>query len=380
MSTVTPPDAPKLWLETPLIYSSHLSDRLGPDFSVYLKLDNLQPAHSFKYRGLSLFVQRHRAIRGPSLHIVCASGGNAGLAAACASQAVGVKCTVFLPEGVSESTKSYLQKMGAELVVAGKFYMEAVRAAKAVVDREENAVLAPAYESPILWEGHASMVEEIKTQLPRSVKPEAIFCDVGGAGLLGGLILGCKDSGWEDVSIIAAETHGSNCFYHSILANRSPSYAPPDGITVRHDTVNDVNIAHVHNLTSLATSLGASEPAAEVVKMALGREGSVKVVSIPDELAMHTARAFADHHKLLVELACATALAPAYKQSLIPHILRSRESVGEKRVLVFVVCGGFKVSLEELALYERLAAQDLAAGGKWDILIDGECQTVEKGI
>ena len=57
-------------------------------------------------------------------------------------------------------------------------------------------VLVPAYEDPVLWEGHASMIEEVKAQLPE--KPDAIFCSVGGGGLLGGVIVGCKRVGWDD--------------------------------------------------------------------------------------------------------------------------------------------------------------------------------------
>jgi L-serine/L-threonine ammonia-lyase len=56
--------------------------------------------------------------------------------------------------------------------------------------------MVPAYDDPILWEGHASMVSEMSHQVP--VKPDAIFCSVGGGGLLGGLIVGCKRAGWDD--------------------------------------------------------------------------------------------------------------------------------------------------------------------------------------
>ena len=40
------------------------------------------------------------------------------------------------------------------------------------------------------------MISEIHDQLPQ--KPDAIFCSVGGGGLLGGIIVGCKNVGWDD--------------------------------------------------------------------------------------------------------------------------------------------------------------------------------------
>lgn len=59
-------------------------------------------------------------------------------------------------------------------------------------------VLAPAYDDPIVWDGHSSMIHEIKQQLPLGKKPQAIVCSVGGGGLLGGIIVGCKNAGWDD--------------------------------------------------------------------------------------------------------------------------------------------------------------------------------------
>lgn len=56
--------------------------------------------------------------------------------------------------------------------------------------------MVPAYDEYLVWEGHSSIVLEIKSQLWK--KPNAIFCSVGGGGLLGGIIIGCKQVGWDD--------------------------------------------------------------------------------------------------------------------------------------------------------------------------------------
>ena len=59
-------------------------------------------------------------------------------------------------------------------------------------------MIVPGYDHPLVWEGHASMVHEIKRQLPEGITPDAIFCSLGGGGLAGGLIEGCKAVGWDD--------------------------------------------------------------------------------------------------------------------------------------------------------------------------------------
>lgn len=59
-----------------------------------------------------------------------------------------------------------------------------------------NSVLIPAYDDPVIWEGHSSMIPEIKSQLQH--KPDVVFCSVGGAGLLGGILVGLNEVGWDD--------------------------------------------------------------------------------------------------------------------------------------------------------------------------------------
>lgn len=67
----------------------------------------------------------------------------------------------------------------------------------------------------------------------------------------------------------------------------------PEDVETWYDEERGVSIAHINNLTSRATSLGASSPAPTVVKMALEREEGVKCVCVPDEMAMQTADLFA---------------------------------------------------------------------------------------
>ncbi len=73
------------------------------------------------------------------MHIVIASGGNAGLAAACASKALNLHCTVFLPVGASASTLAFLKQEGAEVKAHGICYQEALTAAEEAVAAEQNA-------------------------------------------------------------------------------------------------------------------------------------------------------------------------------------------------------------------------------------------------
>ncbi|EEB90161.1 hypothetical protein MPER_11673 [Moniliophthora perniciosa FA553] len=222
----------------------------------------------------------------------------------------------------------------------------------------------------------SEMSEEVK-------KPDAIFCSVGGGGMLGGIIIGCERVGWDDVPIVALETFGSNCLHHSMLLNTSGSsqFATqlPSNVTSVHDDTEDIELAHFHSFSSRASgSLGASLPAPHVVKMGLERRGGVKCVSVQDELSMQAGYLFAEDHKFLVELACSTTLVPAYKRELLDKLVPPKPD--HDRTIVFIVCGGFKISLPELQEYKGLVEQSIANNPNegWKVVIgDGECLNLD---
>ncbi|KAG6861718.1 hypothetical protein C0995_012722 [Termitomyces sp. Mi166 len=154
----------------------------------------------------------------------------------------------------------------------------------------------------------------------------------------------------------------------------------PTNVNAVEAPEHSVTLAHFNKFTSKASgSLGASQPSPRVVKMALSRPGSVVCTSVPDELSMQALAKFADDHKLLVELACSTTLTPAYKPAFFDKLAPPKAS-GDKRTVVFIVCGGFKISLHDAAEYRCLADEDQARGGTWSVLMDdGSTFEVEKG-
>ncbi|KZO97592.1 tryptophan synthase beta subunit-like PLP-dependent enzyme [Calocera viscosa TUFC12733] len=355
-----------LYIKTPLLYSPGISQRIG--CNAYLKLENLQPPLSFKYRGISFFAQRALEEHGPLVHLMAASSGNAGLALAYTARRLDVRCTIFIP-APAVKIRAALEKEGAEVVVGGEEYVDALEAAKAAFANEKHAVLVPSYDDPLIWEGHSSMIHEIKRQLPAGERPAAIFCAVGGGGLLGGILKGCTEMGWNDVMIVGCETVGSNCFHRTMVANGSfaseKGKVPlipaslAQGVTLH--TEGSVKMASLDKLNSRAASLGATSPSHKVVATALKR-GRIRCVSVPDQLSMEACSLFAEEHKMLVELACATTLVPAYNPELYHDILPRQPTLEDDpdipRPVVFIICGGAKISVKELADYERIAEQE----------------------
>ncbi|KAL5635106.1 hypothetical protein ACGC1H_002961 [Rhizoctonia solani] len=357
-------------IETPLIFSPLMSSRLGYD--IYLKLESLQPSQSFKYRGISLFAARAVKEHGSDVLLVTASGGNAGLALAWAGKTLGARTKIYIPAAAHE-VQPVFAAAGADVVIGGNNYSEALASAEQLCSQNKHAILVPPYDHPTIWEGHSTLIQEVDRQLPSGTKPDVILCSVGGGGLLGGVIRGVNNVGWDHTEIVALETIGANCHHLSLLANTnntiSQRYIPNDVEVSAHQALTpdakraEVTIAKLPAITSKAASLGASSPSQSVLEMALARRdkaaqnpakfGGLTPVSIPDELAIRSTLGFLDEHKMLAELACATTLSPAYIPGLLQNLVPKLES-GKRSVVVFIVCGGSKILLSDVERYHTI--------------------------
>lgn len=127
-----------------------------------------------------------------------------------------------------------------------------------------------------------------------------------------------------------------------------------------------LKVVTLDQVRSKISSLGARAPSAGVLEMALER--GVTAITITDDQARQAGRQFADEEKILPELACAAALTPAYMPEVLAiHMegwTKSEWQPGQKwnvrpdpklRNIVFVACGGAKVSVDEASAWPRLS-------------------------
>ncbi|MFZ4478892.1 MAG: threonine/serine dehydratase [Rhodoferax sp.] len=147
---------------------------------VWLKLEQMQVGGSFKARGM---LNRMLANEIPASGVIIASGGNAGIAAAAAAQALGVACEVFVPILASEAKRARLRDLGATVVVTGAAYSEALEACLAR-QRSTGALLMHAYDQIEVVAGAATLAAEIEAE---AGLPDSVLVSVGGGGLIGGV-------------------------------------------------------------------------------------------------------------------------------------------------------------------------------------------------
>lgn len=152
-----------------------------PCAEVWLKLEQLQAGGSFKLRGM---LNRLLSQPIPPSGVIVASGGNAGIATALAARSLGVRCEVYLPELSSQAKRDKLRELGAEVMVVGQAYPQALAACQAR-QRETGALMTHAYDQAEVVTGAGTLAREIEEQ---GGLPDAVLVSVGGGGLIAGLL------------------------------------------------------------------------------------------------------------------------------------------------------------------------------------------------
>jgi len=304
-----------LHITTPLVESTPLSHAAGR--SVWLKLEALQAPGSFKIRGIGAACE-HYAKQG-ARRFVSSSGGNAGLAVAYAGRHLSIPVTVVVPATTSERAKDLLRQEGAEVTVHGASWQEANALAQSLLT-DTDAFLHP-FDNPLLWSGHASMIDEVAAS---GVRPDAVVLSVGGGGLLAGVMEGLARNSWGDVPVLAVETHGAASLHAAMQA----------GTRLTLDAI-----------TSIATSLGARQVCEKAFE--LGQSGKVHSVLVSDQEAVDACNRFLDDHRLLVEPACGAALAAVYGNAA---------ALASYRKVLVIVCGGATATADNLQQWARQLA------------------------
>jgi threonine dehydratase len=183
---------------------------LGHDGPVSLKLELLQHAGSFKPRGAfnTLLTQ---AI--PKVGVAAASGGNHGAAVAYAARELGIPARIFVPEISSPAKVEAIRRFGAEVVIGGQRYADALGACGSYI-AETGALSIHAYDALTTIEGQGTLALEWEEDAPGL---DTVLVAVGGGGLIAGIA-----SAWagRGIKVVGVEPEGSRALHASLEAGR----------------------------------------------------------------------------------------------------------------------------------------------------------------
>jgi threonine dehydratase len=199
-------------INTPMEESRWLSGMA--DGPVLLKAENLQRTGSFKIRGAYLRISR-LSDQERADGVVAASAGNHAQGVALAAQMLGIKATVFMPEGAPIPKEKATRGYGAEVRFHGHSVDDALVAAKAF-SAETGAVLIHPFDHVDIVTGQGTCGLEILEQCP---EVRTILVSCGGGGLIAGIATAVK-AVRPDVKVVGVQAEGAAAYPGSLAEGR----------------------------------------------------------------------------------------------------------------------------------------------------------------
>lgn len=281
---------------TPILEAGGDEFGLG-DFRVIFKLELLQHTGSFKARGAFANLLTRET---PAAGVVAASGGNHGIAVAYAAMRLGRPAHIFVPEVSSPAKTARIREYGAELVVSGERYADALAASQEWAARS-GALQVHAFDQLETLLGQGTTGLEFEEQFANL---DTLLVAVGGGGLIGGI------AAWfaGRVRVIGVEPEAAPTLAHALGAGH-PVDAPAGGIAA----------------DSLAPKRVGS------LMFPIAQKHVEKVVLVPDEAIVAAQQKLWDVLRVVAEPGGAAAFAALVSGGYRP---RGGERVG------VLVCGG----------------------------------------
>src|SRR6195952_904306 len=288
---------------------------------VLLKCENLQRTGSFKIRGayvrLSRLSEQERAAG-----VVAASAGNHAQGVALAAQMLGIKATVFMPEGAPIPKVNATRGYGAEVRFHGAYLTQALVAAQEVSAETGAAFISP-YDHPHIVAGQGTVGLEI---LEQAREVETVLVPTGGGGLLAGVALAIK-SKRPDIRVVGVQAEEAAAYPESLRTG-----AP---------------IA-LEQMTTMADGIAVAKPGK--VPFAVIQEYVDEVITVSEDSMSRALVMLLERAKMVVEPSGAAAVAAVMDH---PEAFRTP--------LVAVLSGG---NVDPLLL-GHLIRHGLSAGGRY---------------
>ncbi|CDK25467.1 unnamed protein product [Kuraishia capsulata CBS 1993] len=196
--------------ESPISPAPALSSRLGVD--VVLKREDLLPVFSFKLRGAYNMISQLSPERKAQGVIAC-SAGNHAQGVAFSAKKLGIPATIVMPLATPSIKYNNVARFGAKVVLSGQDF-DGAKAKCAEICEREGMTDVPPFEHPYVIAGQGTIAVELLRQIS-SDKIRAVFCAVGGGGLIAGVGSYLKRLA-PHVKVIGVETYDACGMYESL--------------------------------------------------------------------------------------------------------------------------------------------------------------------
>jgi len=200
-------------IESPLELAPNLSARTGN--TVLLKREDMQPVFSFKLRGA---YNKMAQLTPAQLKrgVIAASAGNHAQGVALSAKKLGCKAIIVMPATTPQIKIDAVRRRGGEVVLHGESYSDASLHAHKLEKKHKLTYVHP-YDDPDVIAGQGTVGMEILRQHPGPI--HAIFCAIGGGGLISGVAAYVKQVR-PDIKVIGVQPVDSNAMARSLKSKR----------------------------------------------------------------------------------------------------------------------------------------------------------------
>ena len=203
-------------IESPLENAPNLSARTGN--RILLKREDMQPVFSFKLRGAYNKMAQltpEQVKRG----VITASAGNHAQGVALSAHKMGCKAIIVMPTTTPQVKIDAVRHFGqraVEIVLYGDSYNDAYGHALEL-EKEKQLTFVHPFDDPDVIAGQGTIGMEILRQNQAPI--HAIFCAIGGGGLIAGVAAYVKQVR-PDIKIIGVQTTDSDAMFRSLKAKK----------------------------------------------------------------------------------------------------------------------------------------------------------------
>ena len=315
-------------IETPLDLAPSLSARMGN--RVLFKREDMQPVFSFKLRGAYnkiIKLSPEKLKRG----VICASAGNHAQGVALSAAKIGCRAVIVMPTTTPQIKVQAVKARGGEVVLAGESYDDAYAHALELEKAEKLTFVHP-FDDPDVIAGQGTIGMEILRQHPQPI--HAIFCCVGGGGLISGVAAYIKRVRPE-IKIVGVEAIDADAMDRSLKAGKRVRLEHvglfADGAAVKYVGEETFRLcqAYVDEMVLVDTDAicAAIKDVFEDTRAVLEPAGA---------LAVAGAKEYAKRHKLKGKTLIATASGANMNFDRL-RFIAERAEIGEQREAVLAI-------------------------------------------
>jgi len=173
-------------IRTPMLPDNRLPHEIGAQ--AFVKAESLQRSGSFKMRGAYNKISNLSAEE-KARGVVTGSAGNHAQGVAMAARLHGIKATIVFPEFAPLNKISATKKQGAEVILHGASFDEAVAHSKEL-GAQHGYTYVHAFDDPLIIAGQGTIGLEIAEDLPDA---NVIVVPIGGGGIISGIAIAAKE-------------------------------------------------------------------------------------------------------------------------------------------------------------------------------------------